>query len=1046
MIIQGLAEIPKISLTCNALFLRWEISLSPGNILNLPRRMNEVTLNALINLYAIFTVQSKLGKESSQAAFSTYIRLQLGITSPDEYLRLFDELIDLYGIDGEPSIVGDMNSQAGKIAGNLKSRLPYKEQIMIFLRFLELTQIGEKEKAGDLINILAGVFSISPGDVEKYKQLVFYSGHDELNSSEFLLISGQEHIENKGMRHIYRKNFDGELLFMFLPALDNYIFNFRGKENISLEGNAILPNRFYAFREGSILRGPRIEPVYYSDITAGYMDENKATSFVLRGENIEFRFKNSSNGIYPFSFYERSGQLIAVMGGSGVGKSTLLNILNGTIPVDKGHIYINNLDVYLQKKETEGLIGFVPQDDLLFEELTVWENLWYNARLCFDELDSEQIESRIRNILTDLELYEFKDLVVGSPLKKTISGGQRKRLNVALELIREPSILFVDEPTSGLSSMDSEKIMLLLKEQARKGKIIMVNIHQPSSAIFKLFDKLWILDKGGRPIYTGNPLDAIIYFKSSIGHVNSDECECIQCGNVNPEQVLEIVETKRIDESGFLMAERHFSPEYWYKQYKETIEKKHFSNGEKNTSNPTSEFRKPAWLKQFLIFFQRNFRIKLTDKQYLIINLLEAPVLAAIVSYYTRFSEHGNYVLIDNKNLISYMFMSIVVVLFMGMSVSAEEIIKDRKVLQRESFLNLSWFSYLNSKIVFLMLLSAFQTITFVLVGNLILGIHGLNFVYWIVFFSVSVFSNMMGLNISSAFDSVVTIYILIPLLLIPQILLCGIIVKFDDLQDRSAVKDVVPVAGELMVSRWAFEALAVAQYKDNKYMANFFDLEKELARSMYLSSLLLPELTSRIDQLDSYIRTNKPMDEIVPKMTIVRNEFWKLNTISSLPAFAAIDNLNPSRFSKEIADSARHYLKKRTSELNAENKRLKKQKDDIVAGIEKSRGNDYLVELSQNYRNKALDDLVLNATTRETYRETPGGLMQKVAPIYKRPDFNNGRAHFMSSEKRVAGVSFSTFSFNLFVIWMMSLVLYLALYYNWLRKILKILAEIRVK
>ncbi len=118
------------------------------------------------------------------------------------------------------------------------------------------------------------------------------------------------------------------------------------------------------------------------------------------------------------------------------------------------------------------------------------------------------------DLLNSIGLYEAKDLKVGSPLEKTISGGQRKRLNIALELIREPSVLFVDEPTSGLSSRDSENIMDLLKELALKGKVIFVVIHQPSSDIFKMFDKLLILDLGGRPIYYGNPVDGVLYFKS----------------------------------------------------------------------------------------------------------------------------------------------------------------------------------------------------------------------------------------------------------------------------------------------------------------------------------------------------------------------------------------------------------------------------------------------------------------------------------------------------------------------------------------------------
>src|SRR3972149_6379482 len=205
----------------------------------------------------------------------------------------------------------------------------------------------------------------------------------------------------------------------------------------------------------------------------------------------------------------------------------------------------------------------IPQDDLLIEELTVFQNLFYNAKLCFDNLTDFEITERVNAVLSDLGLFEARNLKVGSPLEKTISGGQRKRLNIALELIREPSVLFVDEPTSGLSSRDSENIMDLLKELARKGKLLFVVIHQPSSEIFKMFDKLIILDVGGFPIYYGNPVDGVIYFKQRINHVNADESECKLCGNVNPQQIFNIIESKVLDEYGNLTDNRKVSPKEW---------------------------------------------------------------------------------------------------------------------------------------------------------------------------------------------------------------------------------------------------------------------------------------------------------------------------------------------------------------------------------------------------------------------------------------------------------------------------------------------------
>ncbi|MBA7591565.1 hypothetical protein ES708_33724 [subsurface metagenome] len=250
-------------------------------------------------------------------------------------------------------------------------------------------------------------------------------------------------------------------------------------------------------------------------------------------------------------------------------------------------------------------------------------------------------------------------------------------MNIGLELLREPYVLFIDEPTSGLSSSDSEKVMHLLKDQVRKGKLVIANIHQPSSDIFRMLDRLWILDKGGYPIYTGNPIDAVVYFKKINAQVNAAESECPRCGNVNPEQILHIVESKKIDDFGAPVQKRKISPEKWYHTYKEEIESK-ITIKEKTGDLPESNFKIPGTNKQFVTYSIRNLLAKLTNKQYLVINLLEAPILAFILGYFSKYTSGGDYIFGDNKNLPVYLFMSIVVALFMGLTVSADEIIQDR--------------------------------------------------------------------------------------------------------------------------------------------------------------------------------------------------------------------------------------------------------------------------------------------------------------------------------------------------------------------------------
>ncbi len=394
-----------------------------------------------------------------------------------------------------------------------------------------------------------------------------------------------------------------------------------------------------------------------------------------------------------------------------------------------------------------------------------------------------------------------------------------KRLNIALELIREPAILFLDEPTSGLSSRDSENVIDLLKELSLKGKLIFVVIHQPSSDIYKMFDKMVIMDTGGYPAYYGPPVEAVTYFKKSTHQVDANRGQCETCGNVNPEQIFNIIEAKVVDEYGQPTNKRKITPPQWYDLYKERFRINHV---EDIKEEPPHSLFLPSKLKQTIIFATRDTLSKLSNKQYMLINLLEAPLLAIILAFIIQYkSAPGGkeYMFRFNENFPAFMLMSIIVALFMGLTVSAEEIIRDRKILKRESFLNLSWNSYLTSKIIILFTLSAMQTFLFVLIGNLILEIEwSMLLPFWFVLFAVSCMANVLGLNISSAFNSAVTVYVMIPLLLIPQMILSGLLFPFDKLNNLISTKGKVPIVADMMASRWAYEAMAVYQFRNNSY------------------------------------------------------------------------------------------------------------------------------------------------------------------------------------------------------------------------------------
>jgi ABC-type multidrug transport system ATPase subunit len=354
---------------------------------------------------------------------------------------------------------------------------------------------------------------------------------------------------------------------MRVRSVDMYFVKYIGDESNVLNGFIMQTNRVYLFSHGSTIKTQAGDALYYSDLVADFNDELKTTKLSFNATVEEFKFPNGAVGLRNVVISEGPGKLIGIMGASGAGKTTLLHVLAGLGKPSKGQVLINGFDINTEKDRIHGVIGYVSQDDLLIEELTVYQNLYYNAKLCFSDFTEPQLHARVMEVLENLGLDQRKDLRVGSVLDKTISGGQRKRLNIALELIREPAVLFLDEPTSGLSSRDSENVIDLLKELSLKGKLIFVVIHQPSSDIYKMFDKMVIMDTGGYPAYYGPPVEAVTYFKKSTHQVDSNRGQCETCGNVNPEQIFNIIEAKVVDEYGQPTSKRKINPSQWHDWY-----------------------------------------------------------------------------------------------------------------------------------------------------------------------------------------------------------------------------------------------------------------------------------------------------------------------------------------------------------------------------------------------------------------------------------------------------------------------------------------------
>ncbi len=1013
--------------------------------------MKESTLKVLVQLFALVANvnQGRISEKAEEILQDALKRIAVS-EKVTEYLNLFRGYLKQYHkIDvadgGNVEGLKKRSSQSVKalvICEYSNSILEQHEKIRIISRLLEFANedgyISKKEK--DFLKTVKDSFNISDEEYNDIYFMILSPWIQGIHKDKLILVDKNEMEASGQVKHLVWNGLEGQLIALYIESSNFFMFKYYGSEVLYKNALKIHPGVVEFLDLDAFIKGASITPIYFSTLTSRYFQGTIKGNLEYLADNVEYHFHNSENGVQEFTFKGSAGELVGIVGGSGVGKSTLLNVLNGSLIPQKGNIYVNGYDLYSNKERLEGIIGYIPQDDLLIDDLTVFENLYYNAKLCFSEYSEIQILKSVIKLLKNLDLYEIRNLQVGNPLEKYISGGQRKRLNIGLELLREPLILFVDEPTSGLSSRDAEKVMRLLKRQTFAGKIVLVNIHQPSSDIFKLFNSIMVMDKGGHMVFQGDPLDSLVYFKTENNQLDAKESQCTTCGNVNPEQILGIVESTFVNKYGRFTDIRRYTPKEWYVKYKDNIE-------EQATYKPTRiklpeiSFRIPDLWNQFKIFVARDVKAKLVNKQYLLITFLEAPLLAIIIGYFTKYFSGSEdnpdiYTFMGNDNLVSYLFMAVIVALFLGMIVSAEEIIKDARLLKRESFLNLSRFSYINSKVFISLTISAIQMICFVIVANYMLEVRGMNLKYWLILFSAASLANLIGLNISAALKSVASIYIVIPLLLVPQILFSGTVVPFDKLRSLKKHSKNVPLIGNVMTSRWAFEALSVNQFKNNKFEKNFFDVEMQMSTAMFKNAFLFPKIKGLMDESKRLIGGNEDSTRVAHNLRVVQNELNDLVKETGIHPGHVIRQLDPEYFTTVVQADIEQYLDSLHYIYQMQGNLASRKKDAVYVQLEEELGGkDGIMKFQNDYMNNSISNLVLNRNHLQKIIEIDEHLIQRMDPIFDKPDSRIGLAHMFAPIKRLGVFEIETYWFNLLVIWLMASFAYLVLYYNLLQR-----------
>lgn len=468
---------------------------------------------------------------------------------------------------------------------------------------------------------------------------------------------------------------------------------------------------------------------------------------------IEKTYPNGVKALKKMDLSIPSKSLIAIMGPSGCGKSTLLKALNGDTPASKGRIFLFNQELSANWQYLKTQIGYVPQDDIVHKELTVRQCLFFTAKLRLENLSNDEIDEKINQVLTDLNMLDKKDNLISS-----LSGGQRKRVSIAVELMTDPLIIFLDEPTSPLDPQTVDDFLGIMKRLSEKGTTVLMVTHKPED--LEYMDEVIFMAEGGHMVFYGDSKRYKEYF-----NVKTAVSVFSQISGKNAK--------------------------IWIEKY---LNPRPLSNTSSSSSvRPPSE---TSMLKQFLWLTKRYFTIKTNDRVNTLLMLAQAPIIAILIC------------LIFKEISSAVLFMISISAIWLGAQNAAREIVSEGAIYKRERMYNLEIFPYILSKITVLSVVSLIQSFVFIIIlfihfNSAIVELNEPHYLFfWMLFLSIA--STFLGLLLSSLVKTSERAMTILPLILLPQIMLAGLIAKVSN--------GFVEFISYLTISRWGVEGFNIIQ------------------------------------------------------------------------------------------------------------------------------------------------------------------------------------------------------------------------------------------
>jgi ABC-type multidrug transport system ATPase subunit/pSer/pThr/pTyr-binding forkhead associated (FHA) protein/ABC-type multidrug transport system permease subunit len=476
----------------------------------------------------------------------------------------------------------------------------------------------------------------------------------------------------------------------------------------------------------------------------------------IRADYVTKKYKNGYKALQETTFDLPAGGVIAIMGPSGCGKSTLLKILNGTIPPSTGNVYIHGLDLFDNFSYLKTQIGYVPQDDILHTALTVRQSIYYAAKIRLNGVADEIITNKTEKLLKKLNIKGISEHLISD-----ISGGQRKRVSIAIELLSDPAILFLDEPTSPLDPQIIAEFMTILQSLSASGTTVIMVTHKPEDLNY--MDKVIFMAEGGAMAFYGNAGAYKTYFEVE-----------------NPVDVYVNISGEKARQ--------------WVQRFAKSVadQAKLPTAPHKRKNDKTDPFTQFYWL------ISRYFKIKLNDQKNTAIMLLQAPVIALLLC------------LVFKEIKLAVLFLTTVSAIWFGVNNAAREIVSEAAIYKRERMFNLMIFPYVFSKALVLAFFALIQSAIFISIITLAYNNDPVKWEHWGMgvgwMFFLTFCSSLLGLFISAANDNTEKAMSVVPIIIIPQIMLAGVVTIIPN--------SLVELLSYFTISRWGTEGFTHIQSK----------------------------------------------------------------------------------------------------------------------------------------------------------------------------------------------------------------------------------------